>query len=1006
MVNEFVEDMGRGASQLASGDPWSMVKGAGNLGLGGLGYVTAPINAPLHTIVGEPVEHATGSPLAGSLAEAGAGFALPVPKGIPRIGKAAELPAELEFGVTLSGGEAANDLAMRQKEQASIRRGEQPAWEAQRAAQLEAAQADIAKQLDPGGQNIAETPTEAGDIVSGSLQRTEADRRQLVNSEAAFLVPTSTVHPLDAADNVAQTLRNSADAVATTRGQTAQQLQTQHEALRASLSPDNVVLARSPQEAADIVSGGVTRAEEQAREARDAAYDNFRAQEGTFAPTAFRGVGNTIKRSLNAGDDPVILNGKTTPMALAAMQDLDRNLGAAVRNAAAPETKTFAPFTPASIDDARKRLIAFQRQANSSARATNDFSDVRAMGRVMDGFDDLVQQLLRSPATFSGDGNAVAASIAQARGLHSDLRQTFSRQGSGDAVGPVMQKIVGQRFGQAAPPNQIAQWLYGNGATPPLVAQRMINVFGANSPEVAAIKQGLFSHITERPEGVTAWGPEQVADRIYDFTNGRGRTLTQTYFTPTEQQQLRAYADSLRASVAPPVAPNDVVARALSRISGVGGQGATSGELADTLFGRAGLGENPLGVKLAQHVQNTYGPGSDAFNSLRQGMFSRLVRSEAGPLGFDPEKIAGQIGEFLDGRGRPMANTLYSPAEQTQLRNYADALRSHAENAAMPTSEVDRAMAKIAGRDGPPATPREVADLLYSRSVARDRNLSVNLARRLKDQFGESSPQWSAVKQGLFQQLTNPGEGMTAWGPQKIGQRLNKFLNVDGTEMSQVLYSPQERKTLQNYADLMNRITMPPGSYFPSAPPIQAAMAAMRARVGGIVGALIGRTIVPIPLVGELAGLAAGSQTERALERLHSGVSKQLPIVADQMAKWSRAQSAAMAQPMNPLLRQGAVGATVNLQKALTPLGIDMKQLSGVPPGPGPGNAQPNQQNVPRPVGQQHNGGRIEQQRATGGKVGGDFRHKGPLNRGIGVKARRAKDGRLIFPMLTGRESS
>src|ERR1700722_8507891 len=70
MVNESVDQMGHGASQLASGDPWSMLKGAGNVALGGLGYVTAPITAPLHTIVGEPVEHATGSPLAGSLAEA------------------------------------------------------------------------------------------------------------------------------------------------------------------------------------------------------------------------------------------------------------------------------------------------------------------------------------------------------------------------------------------------------------------------------------------------------------------------------------------------------------------------------------------------------------------------------------------------------------------------------------------------------------------------------------------------------------------------------------------------------------------------------------------------------------------------------------------------------------------------------------------------------------------------------------------------------------------------
>ena len=93
MVNDVVSQMGHGAEQIGHGD---VLKGAGNMGLGALNYVTSPINAPMHTIVGDPVHNATGSETAGNIAELGASLLLPIPKGIPRFGagatKAAEIP--------------------------------------------------------------------------------------------------------------------------------------------------------------------------------------------------------------------------------------------------------------------------------------------------------------------------------------------------------------------------------------------------------------------------------------------------------------------------------------------------------------------------------------------------------------------------------------------------------------------------------------------------------------------------------------------------------------------------------------------------------------------------------------------------------------------------------------------------------------------------------------------------------------------------------------------------
>lgn len=86
MVDDAVNRMGRGVGEIAKGD---VIKGAANTGVGALDYLTAPINAPIHSIVGKPIENVTGSKEAGNLADLAASVLLPVPKGIPRLGGAA-----------------------------------------------------------------------------------------------------------------------------------------------------------------------------------------------------------------------------------------------------------------------------------------------------------------------------------------------------------------------------------------------------------------------------------------------------------------------------------------------------------------------------------------------------------------------------------------------------------------------------------------------------------------------------------------------------------------------------------------------------------------------------------------------------------------------------------------------------------------------------------------------------------------------------------------------------
>ncbi len=68
-----------------------LARGIGNVALGSLGYVGAPINAALRSVVGKPLENVTGVPK--EYPEFAAGLALPIPKSISIPARTAKLEA-------------------------------------------------------------------------------------------------------------------------------------------------------------------------------------------------------------------------------------------------------------------------------------------------------------------------------------------------------------------------------------------------------------------------------------------------------------------------------------------------------------------------------------------------------------------------------------------------------------------------------------------------------------------------------------------------------------------------------------------------------------------------------------------------------------------------------------------------------------------------------------------------------------------------------------------------
>ena len=199
---------------------------------------------------------------------------------------------------------------------------------------------------------------------------------------------------------------------------------------------------------------------------------------------------------------------------------------------------------------------------------------------------------------------------ADARQAYSTYRQTFTPRGAGDDVGRAMERIVGKNGQQGATPTEVANYLYGNakvGGTGLSVrlAQRLQNVLGSDSPEWAAVRQGLWSGLSEATEGTTEFGAQKAANRVSEFLNGSGKPLSQIVFNGAERELMARYAGLQRQLIPKAGAVNFSNSGVL--LSALKG---TANSLA-TMFGAAfggpvgalaGYAAGPMGRKLQENM--------------------------------------------------------------------------------------------------------------------------------------------------------------------------------------------------------------------------------------------------------------------------------------------------------------------------------------------------------------------------------------------------------------------
>lgn len=505
------------------------------------------------------------------------------------------------------------------------------------------------------------------------------------------------------------------------------------------------VLADSPGAAAEQVGQAVTAARDKAVATTRGLYKEAYAVPGEFEPSVPATMSDTIRARLNTGEDPLWVDPTTTSKANEALRLIDQTLGggkgllenkAAVRPAAAaaeamgaaPQTEAAAaaarlaemgvpperaqqmvarlpgataertapaaeavaaaaPEVPPSVgmremDQARKRLVTMFSDAKSAALRSGERTDMRAMGKILDEFDQVLIKAF-DEGRFSGDSADARRLIEEARASHAAYRQTFSSRGPGDEIGRAVEKILGRYTDTRATPDEIAKLSYGSlaepgGAQAVKVAQRLRGILGPTSPEWGAYKQGLLSHLVDTPPGTAPRTMTETADRIDQFLNGtKGRPLAHAVLSADERAALANHAEALRVAEPVPLSKLDSVEKVVARISGRDGSlPASATEVADYLFGRTGAGDKGISVRLAQRLKRDLSP--EGWTRLRQGMWSKLTGEVEGKTPFGAQKLSQRLHEFLNGNGKPLSQVLYTQAERAEMAKFAAAVKAHA----------------------------------------------------------------------------------------------------------------------------------------------------------------------------------------------------------------------------------------------------------------------------------------------------------------------------------------
>lgn len=688
MNREAREQMSHGVDQLSSpAGALDFAKGVGNSALGALGYVTSPINAAYRSVVGQPVEDVTGIPreyteFAAQLATPGIGFSTlgkkPLgsgpPIGQPGVTGRPAVPAAesaKDLNIPLSRGQAAQDLdAIRYEDMAS------------RGAYGPEAQEHAAKFFDEQFKAIQNAGTNIGETVARTGQKVDD------TGAAAGVVNTEVMSVADKAKAVvAEAERRAAAEAAAQKGIVDDAGKSISDIFRG-----NAPEVQGSADAGAAVGQGVRDAAETAKQNYKGLYKEAFDLPGQFHAGTFENIGSRIRGDLTLTDSPVIVD-DTTKIATRALDDIDKMSNLKFKNVAdpfgAPNPENIIAVNLKGVDQARKLLVARYQQAKASGRASQDFSDQRAMEKIIDAFDDHIERSIAN-GLFTGDPRALDA-LQEARASFSNYRKTY-RPNPGDDVSQAMNRIVSRN----ATPEEIGNMIVGSGkignaGLPVRLADKLKSVLGEGSDEWSAVRQSIWQKASNVRNTAGEIDPAKSANSIVDFANS---TLARTVFKPDELLAMRNHANGIKEldNVIKSMPATERANQAKNMYQqafggeGIGGSQATvfrriidgtatPQETSQAIFGAVNSNSSGNVVRALKAISKIAGPESETVSAIRQGVWQKLTKNAEGKDQPGQQKVAQAINEFLNGQGKEVAKQLYSPEELALMKKYADAIK-------------------------------------------------------------------------------------------------------------------------------------------------------------------------------------------------------------------------------------------------------------------------------------------------------------------------------------------
>lgn len=406
-----------------------------------------------------------------------------------------------------------------------------------------------------------------------------------------------------------------------------------------------------------------------------------------------------------------------------------------------------------------------------------------------------------------------------------------------------------------------------------------------NPEEIAAVSLRGIDQMRKRLVGYYQQARANPSDAratravLNGFDDQIERAITENLFSG-DPRALQALQDA-RASYSRyrntfgPQRPGDDVGTAMRRIVD---RNATPEEISNMIIGSGKIGNAGLPVRIADRLEQILGADSDSWSAIRQAMWQKAsqVRNSSGAV--DPVRSSTSISDFV---GSTLAQRMFTPQERAAMRAHAQGVRDLDRSieelpATQTANRVRQAYqdvfggADIGGSAGSTfrrvvegtATPEEIVNGVFKVIGSQNPGNTARAIGAIERIVGPDSPAMGAVRQGVWQKLTQAASGKDQPGAQKAMQAINEFLNGTGRTVAEQLYSDSERALMKRYADALKLTIIPKYARTNSdtAPALLAAVRKYGAAVMGALGYVHGD--------GGLAGLGVGKMLEWGANRI------------------------------------------------------------------------------------------------------------------------------------------